>query len=618
MALYYLDGSLFTENEITGYSYSPQVLTDNVTEITITYGAGGDAKTATLAVQVLPRLEKIEVTTVPTKTTYEYGESFSNSGVVITATYSNGTTENVNATYSPTDALSILGNQNITFSYTKTYSGYANEVVAVTKTCTQTILVERQTIEAIPSQKNIKEYTGSEITAEWNNYNAVELTISNITKATNAGTYIADFTPTANYRWSDGTTTAKSVEWIIEKQTVSTIPAQSGTLTYNGSNQNAAWSNYDSNKLTIGGTTSGTNAGTYTATFEPKANYRWPDGSITAKSVNWSIGQATPTLSVSPTSVSIDASNLTKTVTVIYNGDGALTVGSLTGVTTSISNKVVTITGNGSTAISNKTVAVSASAGTNYKAASVNITVNAAYWSWGTQTAVGDAAWWAGLKTWAASATASERSACVGKTKKVSLSTAVLGANQATMVCIGADQDGTGTLTFQTLGTLPTTTVFSSSSAAWIGSTARTQCQNFYNYCSAKASIKTVNKGTCPNINNSRDGAVTYTNETVWLPSEREMGLDSYSPISTANSITSKAECTKGYNAAYSYYNSNNRRIKYAMDVSGNVGTTAQYYWERSRVYDISGRVCSVRTGGTAGSNTYTYSYYLAPAYVIG
>lgn len=125
---------------------------------------------------------------------------------------------------------------------------------------------------------------------------------------------------------------------------------------------------------------------------------------------------------------------------------------------------------------------------------------------------------------------------------------------------------------------MPTSTVFSSSSAVWIGSTARTQCQNFYNYCSAKDSIKTVSKGTCPNIStsSSRSDAVTYTDETVWIPSEREMGLDAYSPLSVANSSTSKAECTSGYNTAYSYYNSNSRRIKYIMTADGtSVGTSA-------------------------------------------
>ena len=74
MALYYLDGSVFTENEITGYNYSPQTVDDNTTEITITYGAGGDAKSAILPITVLPKLEKIEITNPPTKVTYEYGK----------------------------------------------------------------------------------------------------------------------------------------------------------------------------------------------------------------------------------------------------------------------------------------------------------------------------------------------------------------------------------------------------------------------------------------------------------------------------------------------------------------------------------------------------------------
>ena len=77
-----------------------------------------------------------------------------------------------------------------------------------------------------------------------------------------------------------------------------------------------------------------------------------------------------------------------------------------------------------------------------------------------------------------------------------------------------------------------------------MNSDARTQCRNFASRCSASNSITTVSKGTCPNTNDSRNGSVTYNSETGWLPSEREMGLDSYSPLSTANSSTSKAECT--------------------------------------------------------------------------
>ena len=242
----------------------------------------------------------------------------------------------------------------------------------------------------------------------------------------------------------------------------------------------------------------------------------------------------------------------------------------------------------------------------------------AAKFDWGDETAIGDADWWAGLKRWiTTNASADDRAACVGKKKLVSLSTAVLGANAATMVCIGADQDGTDTLTFQTEGTLPTSTIFGSN-AVWIGSTARTECQNFYNYCSAKASIKTVSKGTCPSTNTSRSGTATYNDETVWLPSEREMGLDTYSSLSTANSTTSKAECTQGYNAAYSYYTSNTTRVKYTMNANGSLTTTTSYYWERSRTYDSSNGVCCVGDDGSAYGDFFHGSSCLAPAFVIG
>lgn len=203
----------------------------------------------------------------------------------------------------------------------------------------------------------------------------------------------------------------------------------------------------------------------------------------------------------------------------------------------------------------------------------------------------------------------------LGATKLVNLSTAVLGANTATMRIIGFNQDGENTTTFQTKNALPTTTVFGSS-AVWIGSTARTQCQNFYNACDAKSFIKTVSKGTCPSANSSRNGDVTYNDETVFLLSEREFGLDSDSPLSTANSSTSKAECTANKNFAYSYYTSNSTRIMYLGDTST---SSYGYPWERSRNYTDSTNVCCVYVNGSATSYRYNNnSRGLAPAFVIG
>lgn len=206
----------------------------------------------------------------------------------------------------------------------------------------------------------------------------------------------------------------------------------------------------------------------------------------------------------------------------------------------------------------------------------------------------------------------------LGATKLVNLSTAVLGANAATMMVIGFNQDGENTTTFQTKGLLPTATAFGSS-AVWIGSTARTQCQNFYNACEAKSFIKIVSKGTCLSIkSNSRNETPTYNDETVWLPSEREMGYDSFAPISTANSTAFNAECTKGYNAGYSYYTSDATRIKYQMNSNGMLTTTSGFHWLRSHHYNDSGYGIIVWAGGSNSYNAYNNNNYLAPAFVIG
>lgn len=532
---------ILTTAEVTGYKVSPQTLTDGITYVTITYSELGETRSTTQPVTVTHRLTSIAVTTNPTTTTYEYGDTLQTAGMVVQATYSDGQQSNVSGyTCSPT-SLTTVGQQTITVSYSE--NG-----------------VEQQT--------------------------TFEVTVNRISVAK---------------------------------------PTWRGSLTYNGSSQSVTstsyWNNYNTSYMTIGGITSGTNAGTYTATFTLGSNYRWSDGTTDAEEVSWTIAKAAGSLSVQPTTVDLNGSNYSTgiDVTITRSGDGTISYSptSVSGLTMSLSGNTLNIRGNGSTAISGQKITINVAQGTNYLApASKQITINATYWDWGDENAVGDQDWWASLKTWARSASASERQACVGKTKKVSLSSAVLGANQALMRCIGYDRDGTGTLAFQTAGTLPDSLSFGDSSV-WIQSDARTQCRNFASRCSASNSITTVNKGTCPNPNDSRNGSVTYNSETGWLPSEREMGLDTYSPLSTANSSTSKAECTQGYNAPYQYYDSNSDRIKYGMDASGNVGSTARYYWERSRGYDVSSFVCSVGTSGGAGDTGYDGSSHLAPAFVI-
>ena len=51
---------------------------------------------------------------------------------------------------------------------------------------------------------------------------------------------------------------------------IATIPSQGDSLTYTGEAQSPTFDNYNSAELTLGGTTSGTNAGSYNASFTPK------------------------------------------------------------------------------------------------------------------------------------------------------------------------------------------------------------------------------------------------------------------------------------------------------------------------------------------------------------
>lgn len=200
----------------------------------------------------------------------------------------------------------------------------------------------------------------------------------------------------------------------------------------------------------------------------------------------------------------------------------------------------------------------------------------------------------------------------LGATKTVTLSTAVLGTSSISVRIIGIDIDGAGTITFQTVNTLANKTAFGSSNKNWIGSTARTLCQNFYNYCNAKPYIKTVSKGTCTGTKTARTGTPTYNNETVFLLSEREVGLDKYALITVANSTTTKAECTYGVNAAYPYFTSDTTRRKSS-------GGYYRVWLLRSPYYQSDLSVIGISTAGQAKTATYHLSsYYLAPAFVIG
>lgn len=569
---------------------------------------------------------KIEVTTKPTKTSYLAGDSFNSAGMVVTASY--GTGQAVLATaevsgYSVSPSVLTDGTTSVTITYSE--GG---------ETCTTTLAVtvtHRLSAIAVTTKPNKLTYeygdtlvtAGMVVTASYSDSQIK--TVTDYSCSPTTFSTIGNQVVTVSYT-ENGVTQTTTFNVTVNRKSV-TKPTWKSNLTYTGSAQSVSsasyWNNYNTSYMTIGGTTSATNAGTYIATFTPGSNYRWSDGTISAINVNWTINKATGSLSVNPTTVAINGNNYSSgvAVTITRAGDGAISYSptSISGLTLSLSGNTLTIKGNGSTAVSAKTITISVAAGTNYTApSSKTITVSAEYWSWGADGGTVDAAWFNGLKNYLASNSGSSirtsnGGSILGTTKSVTLSSAVLGTTTHLIRVIGVDQDANNTVTFQTKNCLSQYTTFGSN-AVWIGSTARSLCQNYYNAFPGKAAIKTIKKGTCPNYGD-RNQNVTYNDETVFLLSEREFGLDTYSPLSTANSTTSKAECTQGKNFAYSYYTSNATRIMYLGDTST---SSYGYPWERSRSYGNSDYVCFVNASGTAYYYGYNNSNGLAPAFVIG
>lgn len=263
---------------VTGYTVSPSVLTDGVSEVVITYTEGRITKTATVAVTVEKVLVGIAITTQPTKTVYQYQESLDPAGMVVTATFSDGSTAAVLDYTYPTTNFSTLGRQVMKLEYT--YEG-------VTKSTDLVVTVQGKTI-SVPTQTNIPTYNGSDKTPSWNGYDPLKMEISGVTSASDAGSYTAIFKLSYGYLFPDGTDEAR-VKWTIDRAVISVLPTQTGTLVADGTSKTPSWNGYDTNKMTIGGDTSGTAAGEYTATFTPTSNYKWSDGSTGAKEVKWTI-----------------------------------------------------------------------------------------------------------------------------------------------------------------------------------------------------------------------------------------------------------------------------------------------------------------------------------------
>ena len=495
------------------------------------------------------------------------------------------------------------------------------------------------TIQAVPAQSGSLTYTGSTQSPTWKGYDSSMMTIGGVTSGINAGTYTATFTPIGKYVWTDGTQEAKSVSWTIGRAAVKNVPAQTGSVTYNGSAQSPAWSNYNSSQLTIGGTSSATNAGSYSATFTPTANYKWSDGTTTAKSASWAIGKAAGSITLSASSLSLTYPKTSGTITVTRPGSGTVTASSdnTNIATVSVSSTTITVTAK---ATGSATITVSVGADTNYTAPSsktftvavtlVSKTLSSN--SWAVIKAVSDAG--QGANYWS-----------VGDTKRITLNGKVgaytfsnfnvdvfiLGFNH------NSSKEGSNRIHFQ-IGKVSGKAVAlcdsqyngsgssamfhmnssDSNSGGWNGSYMRktllgnsnTPDSTLENSLMAAlpsdllAVMKTVTKYTDNTGGGSNSsGNVTATADYLFLLAEFEVFGTRY----WANQYEQNSQ------KQYDYYKAGNSRVAY----NHSAVSTAVWWWLRSAGYNIDNYFCDVGTDGSYSTTTATYSAGLRPGFAV-
>lgn len=155
---------------------------------------------------------------------------------------------------------------------------------------------------------------------------------------------------------------------------IEAVPYQYGTLIYNNQELSPSWNNYNKNKLTIGGTLSGVDAGNYNVTFTPKEGYKWSDGTTGSKIVIWSIDRALNSISISHPYVILTTLGTTATVVVTRKGDGIVSAESsntaVAMVDVSGTDVKVTSVGNGET-----TITINVADDTNYIDSVISCTV---------------------------------------------------------------------------------------------------------------------------------------------------------------------------------------------------------------------------------------------------
>lgn len=542
-------------------------------------------------------------------------------------------------------ASSEAGNGKMTVKWTDPAATITSDGVALATWESTTIVVKTGSY-ATNKDDTSATYTLKVTTR--NQYSSSALTITGLTNGTKY--YISFFPETTDGGINNST--SQRTTGTANRITISSTPSQNGTLTYNGNSQSPTWNNYNTTQLTLGGTTSGTNAGSYNATFTPKADYRWSDGTTSAKTIAWSIGKAAGSLTLSASSVTLNTSNLTKTVTVTRAGNGTITAtSSNTGVATaSVNGTTITISHVNKTTGS-ATITVSVAAGTNHTApANKTIAVTAQFVS----TTLNDNDW-ATISDVAATGTGANYWD-IGDCKAISVNGTVgtqsISGTYYVYILGFAHNGAMGTIDFGTFKT----SANGGTDICLIDGNYGSNSTNGTKYFNMNHSSNTNSGGWngCDlrydvlGSTNTNDGNATTTTATspvsgtlmAALPSDLRAvmkpmtiytdntggGSNSASNVTTSidylpllaefeifGSRTYANSSEQNYQAQYAYYSAGNSKVKYRHSAT----SSTAYWWERSPYYSSSSAFCTVDTGGNASSDAAGYSNGLAPAFRV-
>ena len=230
------------------------------------------------------RLSSIAITTPPTKTAYGALEQFDSTGMVVTATYTNGATLEVGG-YTVSPSPLTMGTTAVTITYTEG---------GVSRTATQAVTVSKNQV-TVPTVSGSLTYDGTEQSPTILDEPSADIAArSGDASAINAGSYTKTYTLTdsTNYEWA--TSFDGNLSWSIGKapaglslsadsatlnasnptETISISTDSDGALSASSSDTGVATGSISGSTLTISSVNSASGTATITVSQAESTNYQ--------------------------------------------------------------------------------------------------------------------------------------------------------------------------------------------------------------------------------------------------------------------------------------------------------------------------------------------------------